>query len=35
MGYITTLFLKSYFPDSKKIVVVGTRMEKLNYFSFC
>lgn len=33
MGYITTLLLKSYFPDSK-IVVVGTRMEKLNYFSF-
>ena len=33
MGYITTLLLKSYFPDSK-IIVVGTRMEKLNYFSF-
>lgn len=33
MGYITTLLLKSYFPDSK-IVVMGTRMEKLNYFSF-
>lgn len=33
MGYITTLLLKSYFPDSK-IVVIGTRMEKLSYFSF-
>ncbi len=33
LGYITTLLLKSYFPDSK-IIVVGTRMEKLNYFSF-
>lgn len=33
MGYITTLLLKSYFPDSK-IIVIGTRMEKLNYFSF-
>ncbi len=33
VGYITTLLLKSYFPDSK-IVVLGTRMEKLSYFSF-
>ncbi len=33
VGYITTLLLKSYFPDSK-IVVIGTRMEKLSYFSF-
>ncbi len=33
MGYITSLMLKSYFPDSK-IVVLGTRTEKLNYFSF-
>ena len=33
MGYITSLMLKSYFPDSK-IVVLGTRYEKLNYFSF-
>ena len=33
VGYITALLLKSYFPDSK-IIVIGTRMEKLNYFSF-
>lgn len=33
VGYITALLLKSYFPDSK-IVVMGTRMEKLSYFSF-
>jgi len=33
VGYITTLLLKSYFPDSK-IVIIGTRMEKLSYFSF-
>ena len=33
VGYITTLLLKSYFPDSK-IVALGTRMEKLSYFSF-
>lgn len=33
VGYLTALLLKSYFPDSK-IVVMGTRMEKLSYFSF-
>lgn len=33
VGYIQALVLKKYFPDSK-IVVVGTRREKLNYFSF-
>ena len=33
MGYITSLLLKSYFPDSK-IIVLGTRQEKLAYFSF-
>ena len=33
VGYITALLLKIYFPDSK-IVVLGTRYEKLNYFSF-
>ena len=33
VGYITTLFLKLYFPDSK-IVALGTTKEKLNYFSF-
>lgn len=33
MGYVTALMLKSYFPDSK-IIVLGTRNEKLNYFSF-
>lgn len=33
VGYLTALLLKSYFPDSK-IVVMGTIMEKLSYFSF-
>jgi ribitol-5-phosphate 2-dehydrogenase len=33
MGYTTSLFLKSYFPDSK-VIVLGTRQEKLAYFSF-
>lgn len=33
VGYITTLFLKLYFPDSK-IIALGTTKEKLNYFSF-
>ena len=33
VGYITTLFLKLYFPDSK-IIALGTTNEKLNYFSF-
>ena len=33
VGYITALLLKEYFPDSK-IVVLGTRIEKLAYFSF-
>ena len=33
VGYITTLLLKKYFPDSK-IIIIGTRMEKLSYFSF-
>lgn len=33
VGYVTALFLKLYFPDSK-IVVMGTTKEKLNYFSF-
>lgn len=33
VGYITTLFLKLYFPDSK-IIALGTTTEKLNYFSF-
>ncbi|MCI9038294.1 MAG: zinc-binding dehydrogenase [Clostridia bacterium] len=33
VGYITALLLRSYFPDSK-IVVMGTRTTKLNYFSF-
>ena len=33
VGYIQALVLKKYFPDSK-IIVVGTRREKLNYFSF-
>lgn len=33
VGFITTLFLKLYFPDSK-VVALGTTKEKLNYFSF-
>ena len=33
VGYITTLFLKLYFPNSK-IIALGTTKEKLNYFSF-
>lgn len=33
VGYIQALVLKKYFPDSE-IIVVGTRREKLNYFSF-
>lgn len=33
VGYITTLLLKCYFPDSK-IVIIGTTMDKLSYFSF-
>lgn len=33
VGYITTLLLTKCFPESK-IVIVGTRMEKLSYFSF-
>lgn len=33
MGYITTLLLKKYFPDSK-IIIFGTDEEKMNYFSF-
>jgi len=33
VGYITALFLKLTFPNSK-IVALGTTKEKLNYFSF-
>lgn len=33
VGYIQALVLKKYFPNSK-IIVIGTRREKLNYFSF-
>lgn len=33
VGYITALLLKTYFPDSK-IIVIGKNSEKLNYFSF-
>ena len=33
VGYILALVLKKYFPDST-IIVIGTRREKLNYFSF-
>ena len=33
MGYVTSLILKSYFPDSK-VIILGTRKEKLAYFSF-
>ena len=34
MGYITALFLKLYFPESKVIIVGGSSREKINYFSF-
>lgn len=33
IGYITTLLLKRYFPDSK-IIIFGTNEEKMRYFSF-
>lgn len=33
IGYLTTLMLKKYFPNSK-IIIFGTNEEKLNYFSF-
>lgn len=33
LGYITALFLKTIFPDSK-IYAFGVDVEKLNYFSF-
>lgn len=33
IGYITTLMLKKYLPDSK-IIIFGTNEEKLSYFSF-
>lgn len=33
VGYIQALVLKKYFPNSE-IIVIGTRREKLNYFSF-
>lgn len=33
IGYITTLLLKKYLPDSK-IIIFGTNGEKMNYFSF-
>ena len=33
IGYITTLLLKEYLPNSK-IIIFGTNEEKLNYFSF-
>ncbi len=33
LGYITSLFLRKVFPDSK-IYVFGIDLEKLNYFSF-
>lgn len=33
VGYITALLLKIYYPDSK-IIAIGTRSEKLRYFSF-
>ena len=33
VGYLVSLVLKKYNPDSK-IIVVGTNMEKLSYFSF-
>lgn len=33
IGYITTLMLKKYLPNSK-IIIFGTNEEKLSYFSF-
>ena len=33
IGYITTLVLKKYLPESK-IIIFGTNEEKMNYFSF-
>lgn len=33
IGYITTLLLKKYLPDSK-IIIFGTNEEKMSYFSF-
>lgn len=33
VGYILCLVLKKYFPDCH-LIVIGTRSEKLNYFSF-
>ncbi len=33
VGYVTALVLKKYFPESK-IIVIGTRQKKLDYFSF-
>lgn len=33
MGYITTLLLKKYLPSSK-IIIFGTDVEKMSYFSF-
>ncbi len=33
IGYLTTLLLKKYLPDSK-IIIFGTNPEKMRYFSF-
>lgn len=33
IGYLTTLLLKKYLPESK-IIIFGTNEEKMNYFSF-
>ena len=33
IGYITTLLLKKYLPESK-IIIFGTNAEKMSYFSF-
>lgn len=33
IGYITTLLLKKYLPNSK-VIIFGTNEEKMNYFSF-
>ena len=33
IGYLTTLLLKKYLPDSK-IIIFGTNTEKMRYFSF-
>lgn len=33
IGYLTTLLLKKYLPDSR-IIIFGTNTEKLRYFSF-